>query len=359
MKILLTGGGTAGHVSGNMALVPELKNHGFEIEYVGTFNGMEKNIVAKDKDIKYHAIPAGKLNRAFTWRNFTSAFRVIKGIRAASEIIKQTKPNIVFSKGGFVTVPVVIAATRHNVPVIIHESDYTPGLANKISAKFANKICTTFPETSKYFNSDKAVCVGSPIRHEIFCGNKSKGIQLCGFTESKPTVIVMGGSLGAEALNCAVRSALSELLKVYNIIHICGKDGTDSKFDGIKGYKQFGYVTDELPHLLAISDIALSRAGSNAIFEFLALSIPMLLVPLPKGSSRGDQIINAQSFEKSGFAITLDQSLMDDKILCDKLNELYSKRSIIKSNMQNSKLLNGTNNILDIIFDMTLNNAKV
>lgn len=353
MKILLTGGGTAGHVSGNMALVPELKEHGFEIEYIGTFNGIEKSIVAKDCDIKYHAIPAGRLNRAFTLRNFTDAFRVIKGISSASKIIKQTKPDIVFSKGGFVTVPVVIAASMHNIPTIIHESDYTPGLANKISAKFANKICTTFPETVNFFHSNKAICTGSPIRNEILCGDKNKGRALCNFANAKPILIVMGGSLGAVALNNAVRASLNRILSKYNVIHICGKGGSDAKYNGIQGYKQFDYVTDELPHLLAISDIALSRAGSNAIFEFLALSIPMLLVPLPKGSSRGDQIINAQSFEKSEFAIKLNQENINDETLCNKLDELYADRNKIKTNMKNSKLLNGTNNILELIFNMT------
>lgn len=359
MKILLTGGGTAGHVSGNMALVPELKKHDFEIEYIGTFKGIEKNIVSKDSDIKYHAIPAGRLNRSFTWQNFTDAFRVIKGISAANKIIKQTKPDIVFSKGGFVTVPVVIAASMHKIPTVIHESDYTPGLANKISAKFADKICTTFPETVNYFHSDKVLCTGSPIRNEIFCGNKEKGKSLCGFTDTKPVIIVMGGSLGAVALNQAVRSALSSILTKYNVIHICGKGGTDAAYNGINGYKQFDYVTDELPHLLAISDIALSRAGSNAIFEFLALSIPMLLVPLPKGSSRGDQIINAQSFENNAFAIKLDQECIHDKILCEKIDKLYADRAKIKANMQNSNLLNGTDNILKLIFSITDNiNSK-
>lgn len=358
MKILLTGGGTAGHVSGNMALVPELKKHGFQIEYIGRAKGIEKNIVTADKDILYHSIPAGRLNRSFTWQNFTDIFRTIKGISSASKIIKQTKPDLVFSKGGFVSVPVVIAASLHKIPTIIHESDYTPGLANKISAKFADKICTTFPETVKYFNSDKAHCTGSPIRNEILCGNKNKGLRLCGFTDQKPVIIVMGGSLGAEALNSAVRTSLSRLLVSYNVIHICGKGGTKPEFDGINGYKQFGYVTEELPHLLAAADIALSRAGSNAIFEFLALSIPMLLVPLPKGNSRGDQIINAQSFEKSGFAIKLDQELINNDILYTKLNELYKNKDSIKVNMQSSNLLNGTENILRIILDMTSNKTK-
>ncbi len=353
MKILLTGGGTAGHVSGNMALAPKLKRQGFSIDYMGRANGIEKRIVSADKDIIYHSIPAGRLNRSFTWQNFTDIFRTLKGISRASRIIKQTKPDIVFSKGGFVSVPVVVAASMHKVPTIIHESDYTPGLANKISSKFADKICTTFPETVKYFRSDKAVCTGSPIRNDIFCGNRSKGIQLCGFTEQKPVLIVMGGSLGAKALNSVVRSSLSSLLNTYNVIHICGKDGTAPEFDGIKGYKQFGYVTDELPHLLAISDIALSRAGSNAIFEFLALSIPMLLVPLPKDNSRGDQIINAESFEKSGFAIKLDQEVLSKDTLCKGLSELYASKDKIKANMKSSSLLNGTENILNIIFEMT------
>lgn len=352
MKILLTGGGTQGHVSGNMALVPTLKEKGVTIDYVGTAKGMERSIVAQDEYIKYHIIPAGKFNRSFTWRNFRNAFRVVKGISQAKKLIREIKPDIVFSKGGFVTVPVVIAAKKSNVPVIIHESDFTPGLANKISSRYADKICTTFPETVGYFNSDKAVCTGSPIRGEIFTGSRELGYKLCGFTQQKPTIMVMGGSSGALALNQLTRAVLSDILPKYNVIHICGKDGTDPKYEGINGYKQFGYVSGELRHLFAATDITLSRSGSNAIFEFLALKIPMLLVPLPKGNSRGDQIVNAQSFEKSGFATVCRQEDLTPELLVQKLDELYKMRDKIKANMEDSALLNGTNTILELIFGM-------
>ena len=352
MKILLTGGGTQGHVSGNMALVPQLKENGVTIDYVGTAKGMERGIVAQDEYIKYHIIPAGKFNRSFTWRNFRNAFRVVKGVHAAKKLIHEIKPDIVFSKGGFVTVPVVIAAKKSKIPVIIHESDFTPGLANKISSRYADKICTTFPETVKYFNSDKAVCTGSPIRGEIFTGNKELGYKLCGFTQQKPTIMVMGGSSGALALNQLTRAVLNDVLPKYNVIHICGKDGTDPQYEGINGYKQFGYVSGELRHLFAATDMTLSRSGSNAIFEFLALKIPMLLVPLPKGNSRGDQIVNAESFEKSGFAMVCQQEELTPELLVQKLDELYKKRDQIKANMEGSALLNGTSTILDLIFDM-------
>lgn len=349
MKIVLTGGGTAGHVSGNMALVPHLKKQGFDIEYIGSVNGMEKDIVAKDPDIIYHGIPSGGLNRYFTWRNFRNVFRVARGISAASRLIKQIKPDVVFSKGGFVTVPVVIAAHRNNIPVLIHESDITPGLANKIASKFADKICTTFPETVEYFPQGKAFCTGSPIRGEIYLGNKQTGLKLCGFEDEKPCIIVMGGSTGAAAVNKLVWDSLDALLPRFNVIHICGKDGCDPKYDGIKGYKQFGYVTDQLCHLLELSDVAISRAGSNAIFEFLAMAKPMVLIPLPKDVSRGDQVVNAQSFQKQGFAVACDQYTLTPEELTKQVNDIYDRRAEIKASMNSTGLLNGTDNIMEMI----------
>ena len=350
MKIILTGGGTAGHVSGNMALVPELKKHGFTIDYIGTHRGMEKDIVAADKDITYHPISAGRFVRGFNLGNIKDAFNVLKGIKEATKLIDEIRPDIVFSKGGFVTVPVVIAAHKRHIPVIIHESDFTPGLANKISAKFADKICTTFPETVSMLNSTKAVCTGSPLRGELLSGSRTMGASLCGFTDDKPVIIVMGGSLGALAINNLIHESLDCLLKKYNIIHIYGKSGTDKAYDGIPGYKQFGYVTSELPHLFAISDAAISRAGSNAIFEFLAAKIPMLLIPLPKGESRGDQILNADSFAKSGYAIACRQEELDSDSLCKNVDELIHKRETILRTMQRSDIQNGTDNILKLIF---------
>lgn len=355
MKIILTGGGTAGHVSGNMALVPELKKNGFSIDYIGTYRGMEKEIVASDKDIRYHPIPAGRLVRGFHPSNVKDAFRVLKGIKEASRLIKEIKPDIVFSKGGFVTVPVVIAAHRQHIPVIIHESDITPGLANKISAKFADKICTTFPETVTMFGNKKVngenrvICTGAPLRNELFNGSRNTGYSLCGFTDEKPVIIVMGGSLGAQAINKLVREALPELVKKYNIIHICGRGGCDASCN-MRGYKQFDYVTTELPHLLAISDAAISRAGSNAIFEFLAAQIPMLLIPLPKGESRGDQVLNAESFAKNGYALTKQQEELNVQKLCESVDSLFARKQKIRTAMYSSAIQNGTDNILNLIY---------
>ncbi len=358
MKILLTGGGTAGHVSGNMALVPELKKNNYEIEYIGTEKGIEKDIVSSDQYIKYHSISAGKLRRCFSLDNVKDVFRVIKGIKEASVLIKKIKPDIVFSKGGYVTVPVVIAAHRKKIPVIIHESDITPGLANKISSKFADKICTTFPETTKMFPRDKSICTGSPIRYELFAGSAEAGKKICGFTDNKPVIIVMGGSLGATTINKLIRECVKELCIKYNVIHICGKGGTDTHYNGIQGYKQFEYVKEELCHLMATADIAVSRAGSNAIFEFLALQKPMLLIPLPKGESRGDQVLNAQSFEKSGFAITANQNELDGKKLYDLIEKLYEQKKQLNINIQKSENKNGTDNILNIIYDLSKKNKE-
>ena len=355
MKIILTGGGTAGHVSGNMALVPELKKHGFNIDYIGTHRGMERDIVASDKDIIYHPISAGKFVRGFHPGNIKDAFKVLKGIKEASKLVKEIKPDVVFSKGGFVTVPVVIAAHRHHVPVIIHESDFTPGLANKISAEFADKICTTFPETVSMFRNKKrngassVICTGAPLRKELFAGSRSTGYSLCGFADNKPVIIVMGGSLGAQAINKLIRESVNVLVKKYNIIHICGRGGCDNALN-IQGYKQFDYVTTELPHLFAISDIAVSRAGSNAIFEFLAAQIPMLLIPLPKGESRGDQILNADSFAKSGFAVTKYQENLDPQELCKDIDALFADKQKFRTSMHNSSIQNGTDNILKLIY---------
>lgn len=350
MKIALTGGGTAGHISGNMALVPELKKAGFDIEYIGAKRGMEKGIVAADPDILYHGINAGKLIRQFTFENLKNAVNVIKGLRDANRVIKESKPDIVFSKGGFVTVPVVIAAHKNNIPVIIHESDYTPGLANKISAKYATTICTTFEETAAMFKSDKAVWTGSPLRDELFTGSKAMGYSLTGFDGNRPVILIMGGSTGSLALNEFVWASVNELNKKYDIVHICGKGGTNNELGEIRGYKQFEYVSAELKHLFAIADAAISRAGSNAIFEFLRAEIPMLLIPLPKGISRGDQVLNAESFERNGYAIMRDQEKLDREGFIGSVNELFLNKEKITEKIKKSAISNGKDKILELIF---------
>ena len=248
-KIIMTGGGTAGHVTPNLALVPELKKKGFEIKYIGSKDGIEKEIIG-DANIPYYEISSGKLRRYFDFKNFSDPFKVMKGILEAKKILKKEKPDVIFSKGGFVAVPVVIAASMKKIPVVSHESDLTPGLANKLSAPFCNKLCVTFKESLNYIKDNKGVLTGTPIREEILKGSKEQGRKICDFKENKEILLVIGGSLGAKSINEAIRNNLEELLNIYNIIHICGKNNLDKNLQGKKGYIQFEYVKDELPHLL-------------------------------------------------------------------------------------------------------------
>lgn len=349
-KIIMTGGGTAGHVTPNLALVPKLKDKGFEIKYIGSKDGIEKEII-NDAKIPYFEISSGKLRRYFDMKNFTDPFKVMKGVIEANKILKREKPNVIFSKGGFVAVPVVIAASMRKIPVVSHESDLTPGLANKLSSPFCDKLCVTFRESLKYVKDNKGVLTGTPIREEILRGNSLKGKELCGFKDNKEILLVIGGSLGAKSINDAVRKNLKELLKNFNIIHICGKGNLDEGLLNINGYKQFDYVKEELPNLLKASDLIISRAGANVIFELLALKKPTLLIPLSKKISRGDQILNANSFEKEGFSLVLDEDEMmeDNEKLISKLDELREKKAVLVKNMNNSGISNGVDAILGVI----------
>lgn len=352
LKIIMTGGGSAGHVTPNLAIIPKLKELGYEIEYIGTQDGIERKII-NGENIKYHIISSGKLRRYFDIKNFSDPFKVIKGIFEAASIIKKEKPNIVFSKGGFVSVPVVIGAYLNKVPVIAHESDITPGLANKVGTPFCTKVCVTFPESLKYIKGDKGILTGTPIRDELFEGSKIKGYQICGFEEKKPVLMIIGGSLGSKIINNTVRDILDLLLKKYNIIHICGKDNLDKSLFNKTGYKQFEYVKEELPHLMAAADIFISRAGANVIFELLALKKPSLLIPLSAKASRGDQILNAKSFENSGYSVVIQEEELDTNILLEKLDYLYNNRNQFIVNMNSSKSNSGVENIVKLITEYT------
>ncbi|MDB1948352.1 MULTISPECIES: undecaprenyldiphospho-muramoylpentapeptide beta-N-acetylglucosaminyltransferase [Clostridium] len=349
-KIIMTGGGTAGHVTPNLALVPRLKEEGFDIKYIGSKDGIEKEII-KDANIPYYEISSGKLRRYFDIKNFTDPFKVMKGVIEANKIIKKEKPDIIFSKGGFVAVPVVIAASMKRIPVVSHESDLTPGLANKLSAPFCSKLCVTFRESLNYIKDGKGVLTGTPIRKEILSGSSIKGKQICGFNDNKEILFIIGGSLGAKSINEEVRKNIKTLLESFNIIHICGKGNLDKKLNNLKGYVQYEYVKDELPHLLKAADYVISRAGANVIFELLALNKPTLLIPLSKKISRGDQILNAKSFEKEGYSVVLDEDeMMENKeMLLTKINELKEKSGALVKNMKKSGITNGVDAILGVI----------
>lgn len=347
-KIVLTGGGTAGHVMPNLALIPELNKNGWGIYYIGSYDGIEKSIL-KDTEIPYYSISSGKLRRYFSIKNFTDPFRVLKGVTDSMLILRKIKPDLIFSKGGFVSVPVVLAAWLNRIPVILHESDLTPGLANRISFRFATKICATFPETIKYLPHDKSQVTGNPIRQEILQGSREKGYRYTGFVSNKPVLLVIGGSLGSVTINKAIREILSDLLIDFQIIHICGKGNIDRSLSGQKGYSQVEFITEELPAVFAITDLCVSRAGANFIFELLSLAIPNLLIPLSKKASRGDQIHNARSFEKQGFSLVLKEEELTNERLLKDIQLLYSKRDKYKKNMKESKLNEARKEILQLI----------
>ncbi|NMM61251.1 undecaprenyldiphospho-muramoylpentapeptide beta-N-acetylglucosaminyltransferase [Clostridium sp. P21] len=347
-KIIMTGGGSAGHVTPNLALVPKLKELGYEIQYIGTKDGIERKIIEQE-EIKYHVISSGKLRRYFDIKNFTDPFKVLKGIFQATLIMKKEKPNMVFSKGGFVAVPVVIAAHLNKIPVIAHESDMTPGLANRISAPYCTKVCVTFPESVNKIKDNKAVLTGTPIRGELLQGSKILGRKICKFEQDKPILLIIGGSLGSKFINDVIRDGIDKLLEKYNIVHICGKGNLDKELVEKKGYKQFEYINEELPHIMNAADIVLSRAGANVIFELLALKKPNILIPLSKKSSRGDQILNAASFEKSGYSIVIQEEELSESILIESLETLCNNKNKYINSMENSTAKNGTEAIISTI----------
>ncbi|HHC8101111.1 TPA: undecaprenyldiphospho-muramoylpentapeptide beta-N-acetylglucosaminyltransferase, partial [Staphylococcus aureus] len=285
-KIAFTGGGTVGHVSVNLSLIPTALSQGYEALYIGSKNGIEREMIESQlPEIKYYPISSGKLRRYISLENAKDVFKVLKGILDARKVLKKEKPDLLFSKGGFVSVPVVIAAKSLNIPTLIHESDLTPGLANKIALKFAKKIYTTFEETLNYLPKEKADFIGATIREDLKNGNAHNGYQLTGFNENKKVLLVMGGSLGSKKLNSIIRENLDALLQQYQVIHLTGKGLKDAQVKK-SGYIQYEFVKEDLTDLLAITDTVISRAGSNAIYEFLTLRIPMLLVPLGLDQSR-------------------------------------------------------------------------
>ena len=347
-KIVLTGGGTAGHVTPNIALLPGLQKLGYQIDYIGSYEGIEKRLI-ESYHIPYHGISSGKLRRYFDVKNFTDPFKVMKGYHQAVRLLGKLKPDIVFSKGGFVSVPVVLAAKHRRIPVIIHESDITPGLANKLAIPSATKVCCNFPETVKCLPENKAVLTGTPIRQELLSGDAREGLKFCGFNAAKPVILVIGGSLGSVAVNNAVRSILPELLKDFQVIHLCGKDKLDASLNGTEGYVQFEYIKDELPDLFAAADLIISRAGANAICEISALAKPNILIPLSANASRGDQILNARSFERQGYSKVLEEESVNAQTLQSAIREVYENRQTYINAMKKSSHTDSIGRILSLI----------
>ena len=354
--IILTGGGTAGHVTPNIAMIPRLQELGYTISYIGSYEGIEKKLI-EEMGIPYYGISSGKLRRYFDLKNFTDPFRVLKGFGEARKLMKQLKPDVVFSTGGFVTVPVVIAASRSKVPTFIHESDMTPGLANKISIPFATKVCCNFPETVSELPADKAVLTGTPIRQELLSGDPQKALAFTGLSNDKPVIMVIGGSLGAVAVNNAVRAVLPELLKDFQVIHLCGKGKLDESLKDTKGYVQYEYIKKELADLFALADVVISRAGANAICEISALKKPNLLIPLSARASRGDQILNARSFQRLGYSVVLEEEEITNEKMLNAIHELYENRSQYTDAMAKSKQTDSIEQIVQL-FEQAVSQSK-
>ena len=329
--------------------MPALRNEGYEISYIGSYEGIEKRLI-EEQGVPYYGISSGKLRRYFDPKNFTDPFKVLKGYAQSISILKKIKPDVVFSKGGFVSVPVVLAARHCKIPAIIHESDLTPGLANKLAIPGAVKVCCNFPETLNYLPKDKAVLTGSPIRQELLKGNANHAFSMCRFSDrTKPVILIVGGSTGSRAINTAIRGLLPELIKSYNVIHLCGKGNLDETLYSVSGYAQFD--------LFALADLVISRAGANAICELLALRKPNILIPLPAEASRGDQILNANSFRSQGFSYVLEEANLSNTALLEAVEHVFAKKEEYIQAMENSSSRNSIDTIVGLLLEVSKENS--
>ena len=347
-RIVLTGGGTAGHVTPNLALAEELTARGYELRYIGSYEGIEKTLIT-DAGIPYKGISSGKLRRYMNLKNLSDPFRVLKGIGEAKKILKIWRPDVIFSKGGFVAVPVVLAAKKLKIPVVIHESDMTPGLANRICLPTAVRVCCNFPETLKSLPEGKAVLTGCPIRKELLSGSAEAGRAFTGLTGEKPVLMIIGGSLGSVKINTVVREALPQLLQEFQVIHLCGRGNLAPVPEGTEGYVQYEYISEELKDLFALADLAVSRAGANAICELAALRKPNLLIPLSAEASRGDQLLNAESFRKQGFSSVLQEEDLTADSLVTAIKNVRDNQDVYRRAMEKSEGTNGTQAVVDVL----------
>lgn len=324
--IVFTGGGTAGHYAPNYAIIPLIKNDFDEIVYIGSKNGAEK-LAAEKRGVKYYGVTTAKLVRSLTPKNALIPFKLLKGISEAKKILKELSPSVVFSKGGYVALPTVLAAHALGVPIISHESDLSVGLANKIAAKYSKSVLTSFKETAEKLPN--AHYAGTPLREELFKPRDKAAIKKkFGFDENKKVLLITGGSQGSGAINETVKKSVYGLVNEYNVLHLCGKGkAADIKAEG---YRQIEFAED-MGEVYAVADTALSRAGANTLFELIALKIPTLAVPLPKGNSRGDQIENALYFKDNGLIAVLMEENLTPETLISALKDLEKNRGKITS----------------------------
>lgn len=351
-RIVLTGGGSAGHVTPNLALIPVLQAQGWTIDYIGSEHGVERAMI-EAIHIPYHPIKTGKLRRYFSWQNLLDPFYVLIGVFQAFCLILRLKPQLIFSKGGFVALPVVIGGWLTRTPIVAHESDFSIGLANRLSFPFVDKICVTFEAGRHAFkNQSKVMVTGTPIRDALFAGSREKGLRRCGFKADTLCLLVMGGGQGAQAINSCIRQSLDELTPMVQVIHLCGQGKSDPTLGHRPGYFQIEYADEELPDLLAASDLVISRAGANSLYELLALAKPHILIPLPRQSSRGDQIQNARYFEKLGISQVIEEEQLTTDCLLAAIRTVYANREEILRQISVLNIQSATPNIISIFEDM-------
>ncbi|MCR9192305.1 MAG: undecaprenyldiphospho-muramoylpentapeptide beta-N-acetylglucosaminyltransferase [Gammaproteobacteria bacterium] len=348
-KIVLTGGGSAGHVTPNLALIPELQAQGWTIDYIGSAHGVERNMI-KAVDVPYHEISTGKLRRYFSWQNFLDPFRVVIGMVQAFRLIRKLKPQVIFSKGGFVALPVVIGGWFTRTPIVVHESDFSVGLANRLSFPFADKICVTFEAAKRNIkNKAKVVVTGTPIRETLLQGTREAGLKRCGFHGDKPCILVMGGGHGARAINDCIRQSLTALLSKVQVIHLCGPGKIDASLKKRAGYVQFEYANEELPDLLAATDLVITRAGANSLYELLVLAKPHILIPLPRLQSRGDQIQNAHHFERLGVSHVIEEERLTTTTLLAAVETVMTQREAIVKKIAALHIKSAVQTIVNIL----------
>lgn len=347
MKVLFTGGGTAGHVTPNVALIEHFRKLDMDVVYVGSVTGIERNIIA-NIGIRYLSISSGKFRRYFDWQNFIDPFRIIWGLLQSLVICLREHPQVVFSKGGFVAVPVVVAAWLLRIPVICHESDVTPGLSTRLCSPLVQTICVNFPQTTQYLKSAKTLVTGTPIREALFKGDDRSGRDALSFTKDKPIVMVFGGSLGAARINAAVRGALDELLSRYQVVHVVGAGNLDNRFAS-PGYVQREYLYEEFGDVLAAAEVVVARAGANSIYELLVIRKPHILIPLSLVASRGDQLDNARTFSSAGYSRMLDESLLDGESLVSLIDSVYRDRESIVKKIEKFEVIDSVTIIAELI----------
>lgn len=344
--VVFTGGGTFGHVGANLALIQALDPTRWTISYIGSKNSIESSLIPK-ANIRFYRGFSGKLRRYFSLQNMVDIGWVLFGIIHAFFMIRKLNPHIIFSKGGYVAFPVVVAGWLNRVPVIIHESDITLGLTTRLSQRFARLVCLNFESTQKQVpTSVPSLVTGLPVRNHILNGNPDTGRSLTQFSDSVPTLLIFGGSLGSVFLNTLIEQSLDQLVENYQLIHVVGPGNGSTRIHHHR-YCQFEYLNDEFAHILAASDMVICRGGASSLTELIALKKPHIVIPLSHRASRGDQIENARYFESLGISSVLAESDATTVTLCQKVHDLHRHQATIVQSMNQFRQSNPTQIICD------------